>query len=226
MSRKKGGGHHKHQCQNDDDQALKQPQNDKTVFCGQTAVKQTLGQIARDPEQCETDQQADQSADKCLNDGEHPQLAGTDPQQGQRGEGLTLARDLTPEPEDQRGGQTQTGAVNTPLRGRKGQLLEGGIRVPMCLRWPGRVEPGTTIADPVISLDLLPTFVAAAGGAVKDEWQLDGGDLTDTQCNDPILALAVRSLWHASGPKRLDDPKTHAWCDRQHVIDHDRLLEQ
>ena len=57
------------------------------------------------------------------------------------------------------GGQTQTGARNGPLRGRKGQLFEGGIRVPMAMRWPGHVRPGSVIDDPVIALDLLPTFL-------------------------------------------------------------------
>ncbi len=75
------------------------------------------------------------------------------------------------------GGQTKTGAINTPLRGAKGTLWEGGTRVPCCIRWPGVIEPGTVIDDPAVARDLLPTFVAAAGGTVDPEWQLDGIDL-------------------------------------------------
>ena len=48
------------------------------------------------------------------------------------------------------GGQTKTGAVNTPLKGHKGQIWEGGIRVPMSMRWPGRIAEKTVVDDPVI----------------------------------------------------------------------------
>lgn len=75
------------------------------------------------------------------------------------------------------GGQTMTGANNGKLRGRKGMLTEGGIRVPMCMRWPGRIAAGTKVDDPVISLDFLPTFLAVSGADVDPEWQLDGVDL-------------------------------------------------
>jgi len=51
-----------------------------------------------------------------------------------------------------------------PLRGAKGHLYEAGIRVPMLVRWPGQVEPGSTCATPVISNDFYPTLVEAAGG--------------------------------------------------------------
>lgn len=86
------------------------------------------------------------------------------------------------------GGQTQTGAINYPLRGRKGQLWEGGVRVPMAMRWPGKIPAGSVIDDPVISLDFLPTFVSVQGGRVDPEWQLDGHDLT------PLLTGAMKEL--------------------------------
>ena len=72
------------------------------------------------------------------------------------------------------GGQTRVGANNGGLRGRKGQLYEGGIRVPMCLRWPGKVEAGSVDDRPVISLDLLPTFLALSDNKAEG---LDGVDL-------------------------------------------------
>ncbi len=77
------------------------------------------------------------------------------------------------------GGQTQLGANNFPLKGKKGTLHEGGVRVPWALRWPDRIKPGTVIDDPVISLDLVPTFVELAGGEVDDGWKLDGVSLRD-----------------------------------------------
>ncbi len=66
---------------------------------------------------------------------------------------------------------------NTPLRGFKAQVYEGGVRVPFLAQWPGRIPKGKTYAHPVIALDLLPTFVAAAGGAPGADWKLDGVNL-------------------------------------------------
>ena len=51
----------------------------------------------------------------------------------------------------------------TPFRGEKATNWEGGYRVPMLMRWPGTIQPGTIYNDFVASYDLLPTFVAAAG---------------------------------------------------------------
>ena len=65
---------------------------------------------------------------------------------------------------------------NRPLRGMKGMLYEGGIRVPMIARWPGVIEPGTVTAEPVHGVDLYPTFLAAAG-ATKPDQPLDGESL-------------------------------------------------
>ncbi|HJM39113.1 MAG TPA: sulfatase-like hydrolase/transferase [Planctomycetota bacterium] len=49
-----------------------------------------------------------------------------------------------------------------PLAGGKGTMREGGTRVPMLLRWPGKAEPGTACSTPVISDDFLPTLLEAA----------------------------------------------------------------
>ena len=53
--------------------------------------------------------------------------------------------------------------ANDPCRGVKGDLLEGGIRVPFLVQWKGRIPAGKTYDQPVISLDILPTALAAAG---------------------------------------------------------------
>ncbi|MBI5853206.1 MAG: sulfatase-like hydrolase/transferase [Planctomycetes bacterium] len=99
------------------------------------------------------------------------------------------------------GGQTQIGANNGPLRGRKAQLFEGGIRVPMAMRWPGRITPGTTIGDPVITLDLLPTCLSACGGAIDPEWKLDGVDLVP-RITGRLETLPERTLfWRTQGSK-------------------------
>lgn len=53
--------------------------------------------------------------------------------------------------------------ANGPLRGSKWNLYEGGIRVPMLVRWPGHIASGTTTDQPVVGYDLHATFAAAAG---------------------------------------------------------------
>lgn len=63
---------------------------------------------------------------------------------------------------------------NRPLRGFKGMLYEGGIRIPWIVRWPGRVAPGTTCTTPVISMDCYPTLLAAAGLPPTPDHPVDG----------------------------------------------------
>ena len=58
---------------------------------------------------------------------------------------------------DNRGSPTE----NAPLRSGKGYAYEGGIRVPLIIRWPGKVKPGTTSSEPVTSVDYFPTILAA-----------------------------------------------------------------
>lgn len=69
------------------------------------------------------------------------------------------------------------GPDNGPLRGVKGSLYEGGIRVAMAIRWPGHIPPGVSYTRPVSAMDLLPTLVAAAGGELPSDRPLDGVDL-------------------------------------------------
>lgn len=62
------------------------------------------------------------------------------------------------------GGPThQNASRNDPLSGRKGDVHEGGIRVPFLFSWPGAVPAGQVLKDPVTSLDILPTSLSAAG---------------------------------------------------------------
>ncbi|MCB1208775.1 MAG: sulfatase [Verrucomicrobiales bacterium] len=66
---------------------------------------------------------------------------------------------------------------NRPLRGLKGMLTEGGIRVPWIVRWPGRVRPGVTCDTPIISTDCYPTLLDAAGLPPTPNHPLDGKSL-------------------------------------------------
>src|SRR5205823_3621032 len=54
---------------------------------------------------------------------------------------------------------------NGPLREGKGYLYEGGVRVPLLVRWPGVTQAGTTCAVPVGSIDFFPTALEACGVA-------------------------------------------------------------
>jgi len=73
-------------------------------------------------------------------------------------------------------------ADNRPLRGGKGMLYEGGIRIPQIIRWPGVTQAGTESNTPVISMDLTATILDATG--VK----LDAGESLDGESLRPILS--------------------------------------
>jgi arylsulfatase A-like enzyme len=80
--------------------------------------------------------------------------------------------------------------VNAPLRGDKGQTLEGGIRVPFFVSWPGKLPAGKVYEQPVIALDVLPTALNAAG--MMAPTICDGVDLL------PHLKGEARVLPHTS----------------------------
>lgn len=82
----------------------------------------------------------------------------------------------------------------SPLRGSKGLLYEGGIRVPGAVRWPGVVKPGLTVDEPVLSMDFYPTILAATG-TPQPKQPVDGIDL------GPVLRTGTPSgrkavFWH------------------------------
>jgi arylsulfatase A len=66
---------------------------------------------------------------------------------------------------------------NDPLRGGKGQLYEGGLRVPLIVRWPRRVQAGATCRTPVHVVDFFPTFMEIVGRETKVDQKLDGVSL-------------------------------------------------
>ena len=66
---------------------------------------------------------------------------------------------------------------NAPLRAGKGSIYEGGVRVPMIVRWPGVTSPGQVIETPVHAIDLAPTIFRAAGVDHDGATILDGKDL-------------------------------------------------
>lgn len=63
---------------------------------------------------------------------------------------------------------------NAPLRGGKGMLYEGGVRVPYIFHWPGKIQPKSECNVPIISVDLYPTLLEIAGGQPPADYPLDG----------------------------------------------------
>ena len=66
---------------------------------------------------------------------------------------------------------------NLPLRGGKGMLYEGGLRVPFIIAWPAQIPPGRTSDTPCVHVDLLPSFVELTGKKALPEQTLDGVSL-------------------------------------------------
>ena len=71
---------------------------------------------------------------------------------------------------------------NWPFRGEKTDLLEGGIRVPLIVRWPRRLAAGKTLSQVMVSMDWLPTLLAAADARPDPGYKADGENLL------PVLA--------------------------------------
>lgn len=93
------------------------------------------------------------------------------------------------------GGET-TVTTNAHLRGGKSQLYEGGIRVPLIARWPGRVPRGRVSAAPVVSTDLYPTLIELAGMKSPAGHVLDGVSIAGL-LQRPESRLAERDIcWY------------------------------
>ena len=75
------------------------------------------------------------------------------------------------------GGSPKNASVNTPLRGHKSDVWEGGYRVPFALQWKGKLPAGIDYDNPVSSLDILATIAGLANVAVAPERPLDGVNL-------------------------------------------------
>jgi arylsulfatase A-like enzyme len=106
------------------------------------------------------------------------------------------------------GGTTEANtSSNTPLRGRKGTMWDGGIRVPFLAQWKGVLPAGKTYDRPVSSMDILPTALAAAGASSIASQPLDGTNLmpylTESKSGDPhemlFWRIAERDIWAVRG---------------------------
>jgi arylsulfatase A-like enzyme len=75
-----------------------------------------------------------------------------------------------------------------PFNGRKSELLEGGIRIPSVVRWPGRIARGLVSEQTTMQMDWLPTLTAAAGTGPDPKFPSDGIDLL------PVLTAGARPV--------------------------------
>jgi len=82
-----------------------------------------------------------------------------------------------------------------PLRGEKGTMYEGGIRVPMIVRWPGRLNAGTTSHLPWYFPDLLPTLAAIGGAGEFVPTDVDGISVAPTLTGDGRQAERECLYW-------------------------------
>jgi arylsulfatase A-like enzyme len=97
-----------------------------------------------------------------------------------------------------------------PFTGRKTELLEGGLRIPAIASWPARLPKGRTSEQVAISMDWVPTLVAAAGGAVDPASPPDGIDLLPYLI-DPATTTSRTLFWrykaNAQRAARIGDHK-------------------
>ncbi len=89
-------------------------------------------------------------------------------------------------------------STNTPLRGAKGQLFEGGIRVPFLVQWKGVLRPGL-YDEPVSTIDLLPTIAAVCGARVPDSAKLDGESIMPQLLGRTTRVPHERLFWRVGG---------------------------
>lgn len=89
--------------------------------------------------------------------------------------------------------------INAPYRGWKLTLFEGGIRVPMFVKWPARISPGTIIDTPVAHIDLLPTLAAAAGASLPTDRVIDGQNILPEATGDGVIERPNDAIFWQSG---------------------------
>lgn len=94
-----------------------------------------------------------------------------------------------------------------PFRGRKRDLLEGGIRVPALVEWPSKVQPGSVTDFPIVTSDYLPTILAATGISLPADRPLDGINLL------PVLEGKLKTRLQPIG---FQFQKQAAWMTQQY----------
>jgi uncharacterized sulfatase len=93
--------------------------------------------------------------------------------------------------------------INAPYRGWKLTNFEGGLRVPIFVKWPSRIATGTRIDTPVAHIDLMPTMVAAAQAAPPRDVEIDGRDLLPLATGEGAENWSRETLFWQSGYYRV-----------------------
>ena len=93
------------------------------------------------------------------------------------------------------GGETNV-TSNAPLRGGKSQLYEGGIRVPLIIRWPGETPAGKVSSQSTANVDFYPTLLKAIGVAPDKKQKLDGVSMLNTWRDPEVAPKRASMYWH------------------------------
>ena len=106
-------------------------------------------------------------------------------------------------------GANNTGS-NRPLRGGKGSLWEGGMRVPTIAWWPGQVPAGKTCDEISSIMDFYPTFAGLSGAELPDDRTIDGNDMSGFLKGDPGEKSGYEAFYYRTGAVRSGDWKYFA----------------
>jgi arylsulfatase A-like enzyme len=93
--------------------------------------------------------------------------------------------------------------INAPYRGWKITMFEGGIRVPLFMKWPNKIQPGTTVNAPVNHIDIMPTLAAAAGASLPNDLEIDGINIMPWAVDGVPAETQTRTLFWQSGYYRV-----------------------
>ncbi len=99
---------------------------------------------------------------------------------------------------DNGGPITVNGSLNAPLRGAKGDVYEGGVRVPFLVSWPGRLPEGRDYPQPVSSVDVFATALALAGVPMPTDKKYDSVNLTPFLTGEKSGAPHDQLFWRTS----------------------------
>lgn len=89
--------------------------------------------------------------------------------------------------------------VNSPFRGWKITMFEGGLRVPLFIKWPARIAAGTRVDVPVAHIDMMPTLASAAGAPAPEGVAIDGEDLLPLATGDGAQHWSRETLFWQNG---------------------------
>ncbi|MEL7500004.1 MAG: sulfatase [Planctomycetota bacterium] len=116
------------------------------------------------------------------------------------------------------GPNTGKGGSAGPLKGGKGSTLEGGVRVPFVVRWPGTI-PATESDESITGMDLLPTLTKLAGGNVPNDRVIDGKDIWPLLAGEPDTKSPHEAIYYLRGRSvngiRVGDWKYRNAADKQ-----------